>query len=91
MDIIKIIGVALTGVIMLIIIKQYKPEFSIYISLAASLIIVFLFVDKLAGIVSFINNFSENITRKQRIHKHFNKNYRRCNFDRVCSTEFVKM
>ena len=62
MEIIKIIGVALTGVIMVVIIKQYKPEFSIYISLATSFIIIFLFIDKLSGIVNFINNFSEQIT-----------------------------
>ena len=62
MEIIKIIGIALTGVIMIIIIKQYKPEFAIYISLAVSLIIVFLFIDKLAGVVNFINNFSETVT-----------------------------
>ena len=62
MEIIKIVGVALTGAIMVIIIKQYKPEFSIYISLVTSLIIVFLFIDKIAGIINFINNFSEQIT-----------------------------
>ena len=33
MDIIKIVGIALTAVIIIIIIKQYKPEFAVYISL----------------------------------------------------------
>ena len=63
MEIIKVIGIALTAVVIIIIIKQYKPEFSVYISLIASSLIMFLFLDKLSGIVSFINNFSTKISR----------------------------
>ena len=33
MEVIRIIGIALIGLIIIIILKQYKPEFSIYISL----------------------------------------------------------
>jgi len=62
MEIIKIIGIALTSVVIAIIMKQYKPEFSVYISLITSVIIMFLFMDKLAGIVNYINSFSEKIT-----------------------------
>ncbi len=69
MEIIKIIGVALTAVIIIVIIKQYKPEFTVYISLIASALILFLFMDKLAGIVNFINSFSEKISRKPRVLK----------------------
>lgn len=64
MDIIKIIGIALTSVVIIIIIKQYKPEFAVYISLIASILIMFIFMDKLAGIVSFISGFSEKVSRK---------------------------
>lgn len=64
MDIIKIVGIALTSVIIIIIIKQYKPEFTVYISLIASVLIMFIFIDKLAGIVGFINDFSNKISRK---------------------------
>lgn len=63
MDIIKIIGIALTAVVIIIIIKQYKPEFAIYISLIASCLIMFIFMDKLAGIVAFISDFSKRISR----------------------------
>lgn len=62
MDIIKIVGIALTAIIIIIIIKQYKPEFAVYISLIASTLIMFIFMDKLAGIVAFISNFSEKIS-----------------------------
>ncbi|MCI8621891.1 MAG: hypothetical protein HFJ50_09660 [Clostridia bacterium] len=51
MDIIKIVGIALTAIVIIIIIKQYKPEFAVYISLIASTLIMFIFIDKLAGIV----------------------------------------
>lgn len=64
MDIIKIVGISLTAVVIIIIIKQYKPEFAVYISLIASALIMFIFMDKLAGIVAFISNFSEKISRK---------------------------
>lgn len=72
MEIIKIIGIALTAVILIIIIKQYKPEFSVYISLIASILIMFIFMDKLSGIVHFISDFSEKISRKQRVLKNTN-------------------
>ena len=36
MDIVKIIGVGIIALIISVIIKQYKPEFSIYISLISS-------------------------------------------------------
>lgn len=35
MDIIKIIGIGLTALIVIIILKQYKPEFALYVSILA--------------------------------------------------------
>ena len=58
MDIIKIIGVALIGLIIIILLKQYKPEFSIYISLIAGIIILSLVIDKLSSIMSLLNNLA---------------------------------
>lgn len=65
MDIIKIIGIAITAITISIIIKQYKPEFTIYISLIASALIMFIFMDKLAGIINFITSFSQKISGSQ--------------------------
>ena len=59
MEIIKIIGIGLISLIMIILIKQYKPEFSIYISLLAGVIILIMLVDKLAGIVNLIQSISQ--------------------------------
>ena len=91
MEIIKIIGIALTAIIIIIIIKQYKPEFSVYISLIASVLIMFIFMDKLGGIVAFISDFSNKISRKSGLFKNTYKNHRNCHFNRICSAEYVKM
>ena len=48
MDIIKIIGIGLISLIIVIILKQYKPEYAIYVSLAAGILIFALSLDKLS-------------------------------------------
>lgn len=58
MEIIKIIGVGLVALIIIIILKQYKPEFVIYVSLLAGAIILLLSMDKISGIISLLNNLS---------------------------------
>ncbi len=65
MEIIKIIGIAISAVIMIIIIKQYKPEFAVYISLIASALILFLLMDKLTGIISLLNNLANKMNGSQ--------------------------
>ena len=49
----------------IIVIKQYKPEFGIYISLAVSALILILVMDKLSGIISILNNLSTKISGSQ--------------------------
>lgn len=56
MEIIKIIGVGLISLIIIIILKQYKPDFAIYISILAGAIILLLVMDKLSGIVSLLSS-----------------------------------
>ena len=58
MDIIKIIGIAFVSVIIIVILKQYKPDFVIYVSLIAGVIILFMVLDKLTGIVDLLANLS---------------------------------
>ncbi len=57
-DIVKIIGVGLLAVIIIIILKQYRPEFAIYASMIAGMIILFLVIDKLAGVINLLTNLS---------------------------------
>ena len=58
MDIIKIIGVGIIALIIIIIIKQYRPEFTIYVSLIAGAIILLLIMDKLSAIISLLTSLS---------------------------------
>ena len=59
MDIVKIIGVGLIALIISVIIKQYKPEFAMYISIIAGTIILFLIIDKISGIITLLTNLSK--------------------------------
>lgn len=43
MDIVKIVGIGIIAVIIITIIKQYKPEFAIYVSILAGIIIFYGF------------------------------------------------
>lgn len=58
MDIVKIIGVGLIALIIIIILKQYKPEFVIYVSLIAGALILVMVLDKLTGIIDLLSNLS---------------------------------
>lgn len=56
MDIIKIIGIALVALIIIILLKQYRPEFAIYVSLIAGALIILLVTDKLTGIINLLQS-----------------------------------
>lgn len=58
MDIIKIIGIGLIAVILIVILKQYRPEFAMYISLVAGILIFALIATKVSGIIEVLKNLS---------------------------------
>ena len=58
MDIIKIIGIAFIAVIIIIILKQYKPEFAIYASIIAGVLILTLASGTLSGIIDMLKSIS---------------------------------
>ena len=58
MDIVKIIGIGLISLIIIIIVRQYKPEFTLYVSLLAGAIILLLIMDKVSGIIEMLTNLS---------------------------------
>ena len=58
MEIIKIIGIGIISLIITIIVKQYKPEFAIYISLITGAIILYMIFGKLQGIINLLQNIS---------------------------------
>ena len=47
MDVIKIIGIGLISLIIVIVLKQYKPEYAVYASIIAGVLILLLVMDKL--------------------------------------------
>jgi len=67
MDIVKIIGIAFIAVIIIIILKQYKPEFAMYVSILAGAIILLMSIGKLSGIVTLL----ENIASKTKVNGEF--------------------
>lgn len=65
MEIIKIIGIGLIALILIIILKQYKPEFVIYVSLLAGALILVMTFSKISGIMDLINNLSSKVSVHQ--------------------------
>lgn len=62
MDIIKIIGIGLIAVIIVIILKQYKPEFTVYVSICAGAIILGLVMTRLSGIIQLLTDLSNKVS-----------------------------
>ena len=65
MEIIKIIGIVLVALIIIILLKQYKPEFAIYISLLTGVLILVLVMDELTGIMSLIQTIADKASINQ--------------------------
>ena len=58
MEIIKIIGIALISLIIIILLKQYRPEFAIYVSILTGVLILMLVMDKLTGIINLLQSLA---------------------------------
>lgn len=54
MDIIQIVGLSLCTVLMMLILKQYSPEFAFLLSVAVSIIILLALISKVAVVVDAI-------------------------------------
>ena len=61
MDIVKIIGVGLLALIIIIILKQYKPEFTVYVSIIAGAIILFMVIGKIQAIINLLSNLTSKM------------------------------
>ena len=62
MEIIKIIGIALIALIIIIILKQYRPEYAIFISILTGILILFLVMDRLTGIINLIESIQDKFS-----------------------------
>ena len=58
-EIIKIVGIGLIALILIMIVKQYRPEFQLYISLIAGVLILYLAMDKLKNVINLLKQISE--------------------------------
>ncbi|MEE0865832.1 MAG: stage III sporulation protein AD [Clostridia bacterium] len=58
MEVIKIIGIALVALIIIVLLKQYKPEYTIYVSLLSGALIILLVMDKLTGIINLLQSLA---------------------------------
>lgn len=65
MEVIKIIGIALIALIIIILLKQYKPEFAIYISLLTGVLILVFVMDELTGIIRLIQTIANKASINQ--------------------------
>lgn len=52
------IGIGLIAVIILIVLKQYKPEFALYVSLVAGMLILTMALSKITGIITLLKDIS---------------------------------
>lgn len=66
-EIIKIIGIGFVSLVIIIILRQYRPEFAIYVSIITGVLILFFIMDKLSGII----NLLKSISNKTYINKQF--------------------
>ena len=61
MEIVQIIGIGFTGVLIAGILKEYKPEFKIYVSIIVGIIIFFIAADKLSEFINLIMELSSKL------------------------------
>ena len=62
MEILKIVVIALTGVILAALLKSVNKEISIYIILATVIILFLTIIDRLAEIFLFLEDIYDNVT-----------------------------
>ena len=58
-EIIKIIGIGLIALVIVVILKQYRPEYTIYVSIIAGVLILLLAMEKLSGIINLLQSISD--------------------------------
>ncbi len=58
-EVVKIIGIGMVALIIIIVIKQYRPEFAIYISIISGILILLISLQKMGEIVTLIQNISD--------------------------------
>ena len=58
MDIVKIIGIGIIALIIIIILKQYKPEFAVYASIIAGISILLFSLSNISSVINLLQDIS---------------------------------
>ena len=58
-EIIKIVGIGLIALVLIMIVKQYRPEFALYISLIAGVLILCLAIDNLQSVINLLKQICQ--------------------------------
>lgn len=58
MEIIKIIGIGIIALIIIIILKQYKKEFAVYVSILAGIAILLLSLSQMSSVINLLKDIS---------------------------------
>lgn len=61
MEILKISALALCAVILIVLVKSYKPEFGIYVSIGCSVLILYFLADSLKYAFAYITKVYEHM------------------------------
>ena len=61
MEVTQIAGVALISVFIILLLKQYKPEFVIHISILAGILIFLMILPKLSAVIELLNNLMNKL------------------------------
>lgn len=61
MEIVQVIAIAFIATFIVMILKQYRPEFSIYISIIAGILIFFIVIVKLTSVIELIKSLSSKL------------------------------
>lgn len=58
-EVVKIIGLGMIALIIIIILRQYRPEFALYVSIIVGVLILLISLEKMGEVVTLIKNISE--------------------------------
>lgn len=61
MEIVQIVGIALISIFIILLLKQYKPEFVIHVSIIAGILMFSMIIPKLSAILDLLNSLTDKL------------------------------
>lgn len=91
MDVIKLVGIGLIILVLSILLREYKKEYAIYVSLVGGIIILLSCLGTMQDIIDFINKISVGTSYNQELIRTTFKNYRSFNSSTVCCNTLYRL